>query len=336
MDRVMPILARLWPLVYIIGAFLIGVIVKQTLIERLVRFAARRSNALLAGVQSLRSVTLILSVLVGIYMATLAFEPPAETLDFIRKGILALALSCGAYVSGRTAFGLVRSYSHSAAGILPSTSLLSSVAQMMVFIVGALIVLGSLGISITPLLTALGVGGLAVALALKDPLSNLFAGLQIIASRQMRPGDYVKFDTGSEGTVVDITWNTTTIRDHEHNLIVIPNEKVVTSSFTNYDLPQPSAIIEVKAGIYADTDLDDAEHAILEVAAETLRPYQSKPELGPYVRFVELTGARIDFVVVLSIGRFADKFDVRHDFLKRLQARFRRDPQILPILSGFP
>ena len=76
-----------------------------------------------------------------------------------------------------------------------------------------MIILNQLHVSIAPILTALGVGGLAVALALQDTLSNLFAGFYVAVAGQVRLGDYiVKLDTGEEGYVTDISWRTTTIR----------------------------------------------------------------------------------------------------------------------------
>jgi hypothetical protein len=68
-----------------------------------------------------------------------------------------------------------------------------------VFVIGGLIILQSLGIAISRILTAVGVGGLAVGLALQETLSNLFSGLYIMVSRQIRPGDYIKLNTGEDG-----------------------------------------------------------------------------------------------------------------------------------------
>ena len=91
------------------------------------------------------------------------------------------------------------------AGGSRSASILGVVTRASIFLVGSLVVLHDLGISITPMLTALGVGGLAVALALQDTLTNLFAGIQLLASRQLNVGDFVKLESGEEGHLVDIT-----------------------------------------------------------------------------------------------------------------------------------
>ena len=85
---------------------------------------------------------------------------------------------------------------------LPISSLTQNIAWGLVVGLGLFVVLsGFPGISITPMLTALGVGGLAVALALQEPLSNFFAGLFLALAGRIRVGDYVRLDSGQEGYV---------------------------------------------------------------------------------------------------------------------------------------
>jgi len=62
--------------------------------------------------------------------------------------------------------------------------------------------------------------------ALQDTLANLFAGLNILMARKIRPGDCIRLDTGEEGEVCDVTWRNTTIGGPDDNLIVIPNSKL--------------------------------------------------------------------------------------------------------------
>lgn len=95
---------------------------------------------------------------------------------------------------------------------LPVTSLTRNVAWTLIAVLGLLVILNGLGLSITPMLTALGVGGLAVALALQEPLANFFAGLFITLAGQIRVNDYVKLDSGQVGYVVDFSWRSTRLR----------------------------------------------------------------------------------------------------------------------------
>ena len=105
-------------------------------------------------------------------------------------------------------------------------------------ILGSLILLRHFNVSITPILTALGVGGLAVALALQDTLSNLFGGFYVAVAGQVRLGDYIKLNTGEEGYVTDIGWRCTTFRAPANNMIIVPNAKLAQAIVTNYNLPE--------------------------------------------------------------------------------------------------
>ncbi|HEY1729603.1 MAG TPA: mechanosensitive ion channel family protein [Candidatus Baltobacteraceae bacterium] len=330
------ILALLWPLLYVALGVAAGVATQQLWMWSVGRRIERRFDGISVATNAAGNAIFICFVLLGIYAATISYQLPEQTLDFVRKLLLGIALMTATWVAGRTSYGVVAFYSRSAAGLLPQTSLMSSIAQLSIFVIGGLIVLGSLGIAIAPILTALGVGGLAVGLALSAPLANLFAGIQIIASRELRPGQYVKFDGGVEGWVVDIAWNNTSVRDRSDSLIVIPNSKVTTTSFTNYDLPDSHMTIEIKATISADSDLDAAEKVIHDVAVEVLKACKVASQFDPQVRFLELTDSRIEFVVFLRSETFVDQFQIRHEFVKRLHKRFRHDPKALPILTGVP
>src|SRR5256886_8765791 len=117
--------------------------------------------------------------------------------------------------------------------------LAQTIARVAIYVIGVLVPLSVLGVPVTPILPALGVGGLAVALALQDSLTNLFAGLHLLADKPIRVGDYVKIADAVEGYVVDIGWRSTRVRMLQNTVVVVPNKKVAESVITNYDLPEP-------------------------------------------------------------------------------------------------
>ena len=75
------------------------------------------------------------------------------------------------------------------------------VTKIVLFAIGGMLILDNLGVSLTPLLTTLGIGSLAVAIALQDTLGNAFAGLHIKADRPIEVGQFVRLDNGDEGYV---------------------------------------------------------------------------------------------------------------------------------------
>src|SRR6266568_4465666 len=126
-------------------------------------------------------------------------------------------------------------------------------------------------LAIIIIVTALGVGGLAVALALQDTLTNLFAGVHILTSRKVQPGDFIQLDNGMQGYVVDTNWRNTTIRQLPNNIIVVPNATVASSIVTNYHLPQQEMSVTVQVGVGYGSDLGHVERVTCEVGREVMR-----------------------------------------------------------------
>ena len=113
---------------------------------------------------------------------------------------------------------------------LAMAGLTRTLTRFAVLATGLLVLLAYLNISITPMLTALGIGGLAVALALQDTLANFFAGLHILVERPIFVGDYIRLESGQEGVVTDIGWRTTRIRTLSANMVVVPNTKITSGT----------------------------------------------------------------------------------------------------------
>jgi len=139
---------------------------------------------------------------------------------------------------------------------VPTSGLFNAILKSTIYVIGFLIVLNYLGISITPIITALGVGGLAVALALRDTLANLFSGIHIMVEKAIKIGDFVKLESGLEGTIEDVTWRTTRIRTPQNNIIIIPNEKLVQAIVTNYDLQDKKVAVSIQIGVSYDSDIE--------------------------------------------------------------------------------
>jgi small-conductance mechanosensitive channel len=111
----------------------------------------------------------------------------------------------------------------------PKTGIVFVIIKLVVFILGIITVLSYLGIQVAQFIATLGIAGLAVSLALQGILSNIFSGLNLIASRQIEVGDFIKLENGEEGYVEDITWMTTLIRRQDNSLMVVPNSRLVNS-----------------------------------------------------------------------------------------------------------
>ena len=214
---------------------------------------------------------------------------------------------------------------------LPKTTLLSTIVNVIIYAMGILVILQYYGISIAPILTALGVGGMAVALALQETLANIFSGLHLILSKQLRIGDYISLGTGEQGRVTDITWRFTTIIPvGDGNMIVIPNQKIASANITNYSLPRKDIIIKLPIGVAYDSDLDKVERVTLEVATAVMEEVDSSIDIPPSVRFHTFGESSIDFNVILHSSNFDHQFLLKHEFIKALTRRYREEGIEIP------
>jgi small-conductance mechanosensitive channel len=198
--------------------------------------------------------------------------------------------------------------------------------KIVLIAVGGMIVLDNLGVSLTPLLTTLGIGSLAVAIALQDTLGNFFAGLYLKADRPIEIGHFVKLQTGEEGYVERIGWRSTRVRMLPNNTVVVPNNKLVQDNITNYYLPDPELAVLVQVGVAYDSDLEKVDKVTSEVAKEAL---QTTPgaiaTFEPFIRYHTLGESSIDFTVILRAREFTDGILLKHEFIKKLHVRYEKE-----------
>lgn len=246
---------------------------------------------------------------------------------------LALVVFLAALVTSRLAQGLLRYRAARAPRWMPVASLASRVLYVLIYLIAFLVVLDSYGLSITPLLTSLGLAGLAVALALQDTLTNFFAGLWIQTGRHLRVGHFVRVeDAAVEGYVAEIGWRTTKIRTLPNNLVILPNAKLAQSVVTDYHLPEPRMSLLVPISVGYEFDPDRVERILVE---EALAAAESTPGLlkdpRPFVRFIPGFGEyALQFTLICQVREFVDQYLAQHEIRKRILARFRREGIRIP------
>ena len=197
--------------------------------------------------------------------------------------------------------------------------------------IGGLMVLDSIGVSITPIIASLGLGSLAVALALQPTLENFISGFQILIDQPIRPGHYVRLDSGEEGFVEKIGWRSTWVRQGVNNMVILPNKQLVNARVLNYDYPTPELVVPVAMGVHYGSDLAKVERVTVEVATEVLKKVPGAvAEHVPVVRFNKFSGSSIDFVAVLRVKSYPESGLVVHEFIKAVTARYARENIVMP------
>ncbi|MCX7940463.1 MAG: mechanosensitive ion channel family protein [Elusimicrobiota bacterium] len=322
----------LFSLIIIGSAALVGLIFEKFVITSLKKFAVKtswRTDDII--INAIKGMGILCCILVGIYFAIQYSNLSDKFVKVANRIFVIIFISIATVIISKIAVGFVTLQSQKISSALPSTSIFVNLTRIIIFILGFLVILQTLGISITPILTALGVGGLAVALALQDTLSNLFSGLHILISRQVRPGDYIKLDNGEEGYVVDITWRNTTIKKLPNNLVIIPNSKLASAVIVNFHLPDKELAVLVDLGVSYDSDLEKVEKITIEVAKEVMKEVPGGvPEFEPFIRYHTFSDFSINFTVIMRAKEYVDQYLIKHEFIKRLHKRYKQEGIVIP------
>lgn len=212
------------------------------------------------------------------------------------------------------------------------TTLTFIIIQTVIYITGFLVLLSYLGVPITPLITTLGIGGLAIGLALKDTLANIFSGLYIIIEKRIDIGDFIEIDDKKRGYITDINWRTTTIKTLSNDIIIIPNEKLAQSIVINYAKPVDYVRASIEIPISYDTDIDKFERVIMEEVEKFSQEDESiLKDPQPVLRFEPgFGGSSLNFTLFIFCKDYNATFYVRSELRKRFLKRLRQEGIEIP------
>ncbi|MFE2143071.1 mechanosensitive ion channel family protein [Streptomyces sp. NPDC059456] len=282
-------------------------------------------------VDALRTLAPWAAFIAGVAVAASALPLTTRVLGFVNQSLTAVLILIATFGAARVVAGLVQSVAGARTGVAGSATIFVNITRIVVLVMGVLVALETMGVSIAPLVTALGVGGLAVALALQDTLANLFAGVHILASKTVQPGDYIRLSSSEEGYVVDINWRNTVVRNLSNNLVIIPNGRLARTNMTNFTQPEQQLSIPVQVGVGYESDLEHVEQVTLEVVDTVMADINGAvPDHEGKVRFHTFADSRINFTVILGVGEFSDQYRIKHEFIKRLHQRFRAEGISIP------
>lgn len=317
----------------VIFSLLLGVIFKRIIIQWLLRITSRtawKGDEVI--VNASKAVFIYLFLIAGLFAA--AIYMPGYGLFKQEAVVLALSVLttlCFTLIVSRIVTGSIAVYQETTDSPLVKSTILNYIVNSIVFMIGFLIILQLLKIPITPLLTALGVGGLAVALALQTTLSNLFAGIQILAAKNLHPGDFVRLQTGDDGYIVDINWRSTTIRALSNRIIIIPNNKLADSVINNFSKPEEEMSILIGVGVSYSSDLEQVERVTVDVAREAMAANEGAVhEFDPFIRYNKFDAYSINFNIILRVKTYVDQFLLQHEFIKRLHKRYKEEGIEIP------
>lgn len=319
------------PVVFLILAALLGLLVRRLLVSRLNTIASHTENFyddIL--VDTLRRRTVLWTTLIAGILAVPLLPWKEADLKSLEQVLMAIFVLSVTVASARAFTQAVHQYSTQSGTGVGGTTLIRYIGTITLYVVGAVIILSLFDISVLPAITALGVGGLAVALAFQDTLANIFAGIHITLSQQMRVGDYVEMIGGQQGFVEDISWRTTSLRTLANNLVVIPNKKMAESVLINYHLPQTQLGVELSVNVSYDTDPAYVEKVLIDEVLKAHGEVEGVLNEPPPVRFVEFGESSLKINIYAQIDNVEHRYSARHELMKRIYSRFREEGIRIP------
>lgn len=331
------------PACILAASFFIGIAINRILERRIERIIKTdESNIKNIFLHALRGVPISFCLIVGLYwIVNTATELPAGLVKIFSYVLFAAIVFSATRVVERTLSGFIR-LKFSNSGDANQSTLLDAIFRVLIYASGLLIILDYYNISIAPIITAMGVGGMAVAFGVRETLENIFSGLQLIISKQMRIGEYIKLSTGDEGKVVDINWRYISIMPpNEGSLVVIPNKVIAGSVSTNYSRPRNDIVLTIPIGVGYESDLEQVERVTVEVAREKMMKIDGyepnfdengvdRNPLAPVVRYQAFNDSSIDFLAVLHVTKFTNQYLIKHEFIKEITVRYRKEGINIP------
>ena len=312
-----------------VGALIIGFLLNR-LINRYLHSNINQGSWQYIFVNALRGLPISWCSGVGLYWTINSLDIPPTINKLLSYLLFAVIVFTLTRVVARTLSGIIDFYTMRSDQNMPKTSLLTNVINFVIYAMGVLIVLQYYGISVAPILTALGVGGMAVALALQDTLANVFSGMHLILSKQIRLDDYVRLSTGEEGKVTDITWRFTTLQSVSNNVVVVPNQNISKAIITNYSMPRQDITVSIAIGVSYDSDLEKVEAVCIKVGKEILARLDPEVKVDPVVRYNMFADSSINFKVIMHVSEFTNQYVVKHEFIKAITKEFRKENIEIP------
>lgn len=225
----------------------------------------------------------------------------------------------------------LRLFSDKVQGVDLTRGVIQGLVRFVILALALLILLDMLGISITPLIASLGVGSLAVALGLQETFANFFAGIYIVVDRPVRVGDFIRLESGEEGYVSEVGWRNTRIRMLSNAVVVVPNNKMISSTIRNYFLPDKEIAVLVEVGVHYSSDLAKVERVTVDVARGIQRSVPGAVTgFEPFVRYHTLGDSSINFTVILRAKEFVDQYLLKHEFIKALHRCYQEAGIVIP------
>lgn len=318
----------------IVGVFITLEVIQRFILRHILNATAKKQLHLVSIIIKSVSfpITLILLALSVKLLEQLFFYYELKTSAVIFNTFVQLLVIIAVIVFiDKLAMGLVGRYAEKNISFKTSKGIMQGISHVLILGLGLLVILSTLGISVTPVIASLGITSLAIALALQPTLENFFSGIQLVIDKPIRVGDFIELDSGEQGFVDKIGWRTTWVRMLPNNVVILPNGLLSKSKLINYYYPEKELSVPVDVGVHYSSDLEHVERVTLEVAREILKSHKwGVSDYETFVVFHTFDNSSINFTVMLRAEEYFNRFFIKSAFIKALHKRYAEEGITIP------
>ena len=183
--------------------------------------------------------------------------------------------------------------------------LFQKILKTVAIILAIFFILSSWKVNITPLLTTAGIAGVALALAVKEPLANILGGIQLVLDKTFKVNDKIELESGELGEVFDIGLRSTKIRTYDNETVYVPNGYLANSKIKNFTQPDVSIRVNVNFGVEYGSDTERVRKVVLSALSQ-IDILLSEPEHK--VEFLNMNDFSLDFVARAWVKEYTDAY----------------------------
>ncbi len=283
--------------------------------------------------EAVRTPVYYIVILVGLY-AAIARLPLNKTTRDIADGIVfILGVFISISIALRVVDATIEWYATEIASKTESTvddqliPLVEKVVNIFIFVMGLITILKHFGYDVVSLLTALGVGSLAIGLAAKETLTNMISGFTIMLDRPFMIGERIELANGQTGDVIDIGLRSTKIITPDQNTLVVPNTELVNTKLVNLSSPSPKIKNKMTVGVAYNSDMNRVKET-MKACALSVSSVVKDP--GPDVFITKFGDFAVEMMMVYGIERFSDKVPSQDAISMQILKRFQEEGIEIP------
>lgn len=185
---------------------------------------------------------------------------------------------------------------------------LQKILKAIIIILAVIFAFSGWNVDISPLLATAGIAGLAIGLAVKDSLSNILGGLQLVLDRTFKVGDKVELESGEMGVIMDIGLRSTKLKTYDNEVIYIPNGFLANAKIKNFTHPDVSIRVNVEFGVAYGSDTEKVRQVVLE-AIKNIDTVIEEP--APVVQFLNMSDSSLDFIGRAWVKEYTEAYSTK-------------------------